>query len=198
MTLWTIQPVGAWTALKRRGNLRGDARRVEKSYRPAYEWMAKQMEQRIGLPPTENAQPIWAWYRWRGEQQRKPDLRSGAHLDRGQTGIRLELDVEERRVLLSDFDLWHFVLNYWYLPASEKEGDAFEAELAAKGLSFFEIKPVPIERYHQAIEASWSRIFDLDFIAEGIVSPQQQKCQQACLWEIEPADVTDVKEFTAR
>jgi hypothetical protein len=36
---------------------------------------------------------------------------------------------------LSDFDLWHYVLNYWYLPESEAEGEEFELELKQYGLS---------------------------------------------------------------
>ena len=198
MTLWTIQTVDAWRILETKGKLRGDSRKVEKSFHGAYEWMKQQMTRRLGPPPTKSAQPIWAWHQWNGEQQRKPDLRSGGYLEKCQTGVRLELDVDHRRVLLSDFGLWHFVLNYWYLPTSEQGGDEFEAESKASGLSFFTTKPLPDVRFHRAIESSWERIFDLDFNARGITSPKKQKQIQACLWEINLADVTAVKEFKSR
>ncbi len=188
----------AWDAIRTRGSLRGNRCQTEKAFRSAYDWMTRQMRQRIGPPPTRDSKPIWAWYQWRGDRQRKPDLRCGGHLERGQKGVRVEFAVEDSRVLLSDFDLWHFALNYWYLPTSEADGDVFERKLAAEGQSFFTTKPLPIERYHRAIEASWNRIFDLDFLGEGITSPRKQKCLQACLWEVFLADVTDVTEFTAR
>ncbi|MEK7678349.1 MAG: DUF3841 domain-containing protein [Verrucomicrobiota bacterium] len=198
MMLWTIQTMEAWDAIRTRGSLRGNRCQTEKAFRSAYDWMTRQMRQRIGPPPTRDSKPIWAWYQWRGDRQRKPDLRCGGHLERGQKGVRVEFAVEDSRVLLSDFDLWHFALNYWYLPTSEADGDVFERKLAAEGQSFFTTKPLPIERYHRAIEASWNRIFDLDFLGEGITSPRKQKCLQACLWEVFLADVTDVTEFTAR
>ena len=42
------------------------------------------------------------------------------HLPKGERGVRLELQVADDRVLLSDFDLWHYVLNYWYLPETRE------------------------------------------------------------------------------
>lgn len=62
---------------------------------------------------------------------------------RGEKGVRLTINCPAERVLLSDFSLWHYVLNYWYLPSSEAVGDAFESELAGHGLSFFDQEPVP-------------------------------------------------------
>jgi len=112
--------------------------------------------------------------------------------------VRIEFEVEEQRGLLSDFDLWHYALNYWFLPRSENEGDLFDAELAAKGLSFFKTKPLPNGRYHRLIEESWQHIFDLDFKPADIAVPGKQKCLQACIWEITLNDIHAVSEFTAR
>jgi hypothetical protein len=47
--------------------------------------------------------------------------------------VRLELEYPDERALLSDFSLWHHVLNYWYLPSSEADGDRFESALADHG-----------------------------------------------------------------
>lgn len=180
------------------GKLQGCADEADPTFRSAYEWMSQQMTLRIGPRPTTVELPIWAWYQWRGERQRKPDLRAAGHLEKGEKGVRIEFKVNEQRALLSDFDLWHYVLNYWFLPPSEAEGDAFEAELAARGLSFFKTKPLPSTRYHRAIETSWQRIFDLNFSSADIAAPRKEKCVQACLWEITLDDVRDVSEFTAR
>ena len=71
----------------------------------------------------------------------KPDLRSSGHLLKGERGVRIEFRVSDRLILLSDFDLWHYVLNYWYLPESQKDDEAFESELSRRGLSFTKRNP---------------------------------------------------------
>ena len=146
---------------------------------------------------------IWAWYQWEGIDRRKPDLRSSGYLPKGEKGVRVECQVAEKRVLLSDFDLWHYVLNYWYLPHSEKDAEAFEKKLvdAALPLSgFSHERPLPHARYRREIEKSWERIFDVDWVdrQQAIAHPPEKKSIQATLWELQLADVVKVKEFTAR
>ena len=111
-----------------------------------------------------------SWHRWNGPPCR-PDLRCSGHLAKGEEGVRLKLECPADRVLLSDFSLWHYVLNYWYLPSSEADGDAFERELARHGFSFYEQKPLPHHRYHAAIVESWDRCLDLDWHEPDIALP---------------------------
>jgi hypothetical protein len=111
-----------------------------------------------------------AWHRWNGPRCR-PDLRCSGHLAKGEEGVRLKLECPADRVLLSDFSLWHYALNYWYLPSSEADGDAFERELARHGFSFYEQKPLPHHRYHAAIVESWDRCLDLDWHEPDIALP---------------------------
>ena len=117
--------------------------------------------------------------------------------------MRIELDVADDRVLLSDFDLWHYVLNYWYLPESEKDGREFEKKLARLGLSFHGCNhehPLPNIRYCKHIGRSWERIFDINWSdrRHAIASPLKKKSIQATLWEICMKDIVEAKEFTAR
>ncbi len=203
MLIWSILTQQAWCELQRRGRLRATRRRIPKDFLCPYLWMVEQMQRRLATPrPTKQAMPIWAWYQWEG-QRRKPDLRSSGHLPRDEQGVRLELEVAAERVLLSDFDLWHYVLNYWYLPESEEAGEAFEKKLAQCGLSVYKCDhqhPLPHAQYRQKIEKSWERIFDIGWSdrRHAIASPPRQKSIQATLWEIRPADVVSAKEFTAR
>ncbi len=111
--------------------------------------------------------------------------------------------MDDRRVLLSDFDLWHYVLNYWYLPASERDVNAFEKKLAAVGLSFYKFthsNPLPHAQYRRKIERSWERIFDVTWADKRrvIANTPEKKSIQATLWEICLEDVVEVKEFAAR
>ncbi len=113
------------------------------------------------------------------------------------------MQVADERVLLSDFDLWHYVLNYWYLPESERAGDEFEKKLAKEGLSYFKCdhqRPLPHTEYRQAIEKSWERIFELNWAdrQHAVADPPEKKLIQATLWELVLEDVLEATNFTAR
>ncbi len=198
MTLWTIQSIAAWKTLQREQVLFSDQRYSEDLFLDAYRWMSEQMECRIEPRPENTSLPLWAWYQWDNAKRRKPDLRSSAHLPKGQRGVRIEFEQSDKEVLLSDFDLWHYVLNYWYLPRTVADGEAFEAELSEHNLSFFEMKPLPVRAYHQRIEDSWDRIFDLDWAEEEISDPFSKKSIQATFWKLHFDQIRDVQFFTAR
>ncbi len=119
MILWTIQTEDAWSELQTRGVLRATRQDVEKDFLHAYEWMIEQMERRLAPRPRRNQFPLWAWRQWENEVRAKPDLRSSGHIPKGQEGVRIEFELPENLALLSDFGLWHYVLNYWYLAQSE-------------------------------------------------------------------------------
>jgi hypothetical protein len=203
MILWSILTQQAWKELQRKGRLHANRRHVTKDYLDPYLWMAEQMQRRLKAPkPSKDAMPIWAWHRWQGKRC-KPDLRACNHLPKGERGIRLELQVADDRVLLSDFDLWHYVLNYWYLPETEDAGEAFEKKLALAGLSFYKCDhehPLSHPQYRREIEKSWERIFDVGWAdrEHTIAEPSKKKSIQATLWEIRLTDVVDAWKFTAR
>jgi len=198
MILWTIQSLPAWEELQRHGLLQTDPRCVDNNFLPAYRWIADQMGLRLGCRTSLESLPLWAWYQWQDEEKPKPDLRSRGHLPKGQKGVRITFEHSEESVLLSDFDLWHYILNYWYLPASLEDGEAFEAELAGHGLSFFESKPLSNPVYHKHIQDSWERIFNLSWTEEDLSLPFPQKSVQGTFWELRIDQVKEVKVFTAR
>ena len=175
-----------------------------KEFLGSYLWMAEQMEKRLKVQrPSQDAMPIWAWRQWEGANRLKPDLRASGHLPSGVQGVRVECRLDDRRVLLSDFDLWHYVLNYWYLPTSERDGNAFEKKLAGVGLSFYKFNhsnPLPHAQYQREIKRSWERIFDVSWTdrRRAIANTPEKKSIQATLWEICLEDVVETKEFTAR
>ena len=147
--------------------------------------------------------PIWVWQQWENRARRRPDLRAAGHLPKGTRGVRVEIQVQDNCVLLSDFDLWHYVLNYWYLPRTENEGEAFERRLARAGLSPVGCNhgnPPHSARFRREIEKSWERIFDLSWTDAGhrIVFPLKKRSIQGTVWELLLTDVVEIKEFTAR
>jgi len=198
MLLWTIQSIQAWNRLDSSGILRAGTRFVDQHFLSAYRWMANRVHERLGDRPSRTSLPVWAWYQWEGHRKCQPDLRATGHLPKGEKGVRIEFEVDASHVVLSDFELWHYVLNYWYLPKSVREGEAFDAELEKSRLSFFKSKPLPSKKYHQRIEKSWERIFDLEWKKKGLASSKSEKSIQACLWEIRIENVKAVKEFISR
>jgi len=188
MTLWSIQVEEAFALLEREGRLRVPWSYGEPDYAGPYRWMVQQMTRRIGPPPAKGLTPIWAWYQYKSEARPKPDLRRTQHLPSGTIGYRLELVVDLSRCLLSDFILWHCVLNNYYLPISEADSERFDALHGS----------LPTVYLDSATRASWDRIFDLEWDDPYIADPKPTKMIQATLWEINRSDVVAVDRFVAR
>ncbi len=186
---WTIQTCPAWEQFQATGVLHADPRFIDADFLPAYDWMIAQLARRADPPPVGVKYPVWLWTQWEG-QSTPPDLRRSGHLPRGQCGVRLECELWSENVLLSDFDLWHFVLNNWYLPNDEADADAFEAAYRQADTEACVRKKVE----------SWQRIFDLDWVdPTGFTTlPGAEKSIQGVVWQIELEEVKSVRVFTAR
>jgi hypothetical protein len=199
MKLWTIQPLAVWQLWQDQGTFKVMPRDLEEDFIRAYQWLMEQMTQRVGKPPPGCQWPIWAWYQYTSQDRPKPDLRHAAHLPKGTMGVRIEIEVEDSQVLLSDFKLWHYVLNYWYLPESEEDSESFEQELAQQDLSLYHIQLLPRSDYDAKIRKSWERIFDLDWEEEyHLCFSRHQKMIQAVFWELRIEQVKKVDLFKAR
>jgi hypothetical protein len=207
MKLWTIQDLEVWEKLERRGRLRCSISKADKCDLPPYRWMASQMKKRIGPPYQPNALPLWAWYQWYGIARRRPDLRAGGLMTQGEWGVRIEIEVPDESVLLSDYELWHYVLNYWYLPSSLAEGEEFDDHLEKLGFQsalpkdwqsgrFFRTTLPP--KYHRKIVSSWNRVFDLSCKNPDYTSSRDMKIIQATFWVLTLDQVRKVKHFKAR
>jgi hypothetical protein len=144
------------------------------------------MRRRVGDPPTGVKSPIWAWFQYENARRKRPDLRRSAHLPSGTCGVLLELDLSEDQVLLSDFELWHYVLNRWYLPQTSAEAREAWKENPTTG---FDVA---------TLNASWQRIFDLDWCLRGVAASRRQKSIQATIWQVPLGAVKSVRPFRAR
>jgi len=186
---WTLQTCPAWEQFQATGVLRAEPRFIDPDFLPAYDWMNEQLTRWVGPPPVGVTYPIWLWRQWEGHSK-PPDLRRNGQLPRGQCGVRLECELSSKNVLLSDFDLWHFVLNNWYLPNDEADADAFEAAYSQ----------VDSEACVRKKVESWQRIFDLDWVdPTGFVTlPNVEKSIQGVVWQIKLEEVKVVRIFTAR
>lgn len=198
VTLWTIQPLPVWKVLQSKGYIQARHVLVEKHFRPAYRWMSGQMRLRLGPSPSSIWFPMWAWYQWQGADKKRPDLRFSGHLPSGKTGVLIEFLAEAAEVLLSDFELWHYVLNYLYLPYSPADETQFDSILA----SFAANTPSEVasrhRAFHDAVRKSWERIFDIRWSLRDIAATLSQKSIQATLWRLNRDQVKNWTTFRAR
>ncbi len=99
--------------------------------------------------------------------------------------MRLELDVPDGEVLLSDFDMWHAVLNNSPLVSSDEAWDAIESLPKAE---------------RQLVNGMTSpRMFALDEPLDPFWNgTDKQRTVQACFETLRLADVCDVTTFRAR
>lgn len=198
MRLWTIQPISWYEKLQANGVIFGDTSlaNVDENFKYAYNWITNQMEQKINPKPFENCTPIWAWYQYRNEQKMKPDLRC-SHLPKGTKGVRIEFDKNKTEVLLSDYDLWHYPLNYWCIHDTEKEDNDFDNLLKVEGVNFIEREKYTLI-LKKKVEESWCKIFDMNYSQEYSASKKEKKSIQATFWKLSLDEVTKVDFFTAR
>ena len=129
--VYTLQHAAAWEAATARGYLTGEPLYAEPYFMRSYGWMRFQMSER--LTAFSGDFPIWAWLK-------RPNMRQW-HFDK-EPGVMIVADVPLARLLLSDYDAWHAVLNNWWVSISEEEDDRFEKD----GV-------IPSE--------TWPRIFDI-------------------------------------
>jgi hypothetical protein len=182
---WTIQRTACWEQFQKRGILRGDGRRVDPYFRPAYRWLITQMGRR--LPGCEGVYPVWFWY------SPKPDLRHGAHLSRGERGVRIELELPRARVLLLDFETWHCVLNRWHLSCSGRESREWDRK--TKGFDRFRVHLPPV--LEAELRSTWERVFDFELLRRAKMWGPIDKIQGVTDY-ILSEEVRHVKQFIGR
>lgn len=114
MQLWTIQHHKAYENLMEKGRLTADPNYLfcGKELLFAYDWMAETMKRKGVKPPPKINYPLWAWAQWEGKRK-KQDLRKNGYGQSGTKMVQLTIEIDESNLLLSDFDLFHYVLNFW-------------------------------------------------------------------------------------
>ena len=184
-TLWTIQHIDAYEEMKKTGVLRANEQFLfcQDDMRYAYDWIAQQMCTRVVTSPPNVRYPVWAWYQWEGKRKRR-DLRYSGYAKRGTPMVQIEFVVEDKNVLLSDFDDWHGVLNNTYIADNQEDFDRFYLPGS--------------EESQEEIYASWEKVFDLDRYTPNWDCPPERKSIQACLWEVHMSQVKKVEFFTAK
>jgi hypothetical protein len=196
VTLWTLQPICVWEALQAEGVLRVDDQhpRFEDGFRTPYDWLRRQMAARTH--GYQGGYPWWAWH------SPKPDLRSERHgIGMGQEYVRMELRVDKSRVMLSDFDMWHCVLNGCYLALDEQEDADFDAAWDRRLCSkHWRVKsenwpPAMWDEFRAQVAESWVRCLDEEQFSQSSEWWGVQRSIQATFEEFRLSDVVRVTHY---
>jgi Domain of unknown function (DUF3841) len=156
LLLHSFMPAQAYEALRTTGTLRCPPTPAEPPFPKAYAWMCEQYARRV---PGEGQGPLlWAWARTR-RRELVNSLSAG--------DVLVTLRVPRERVLLSDFDDWHAVINQYELHPREIDDeeacrriDAFWDEREASGLMDEDIEEWP-EPLRRRVLASWAQVFQI-------------------------------------
>ena len=187
MILWTCQEEAVYNELLKTGVYRCDINLSPmKDCRKQYDWLVRQMKQRIGPPPEQVTYPVWAIYQ-QDDKRRKPDLRR-ERWEVGCDGERfacIEIEITDRDVLLSDFDAWCMLLSDFLISDTEQEGCCLEAQYEALS---------PSEKRRMK-DKNWERVFNLSPLNNGW--SRRGYYIQANFWELRLEQVRDVRFFRA-
>lgn len=141
--LYTIHPIAVWETLEREGVLRGVSSQADTDFTIAYQWMMLQMKKRTR--GYCGGHLLWAW-------RDKPSFEEySTYVPAGHQGVCIEFVAPRERILLSDYMLWHSVLNGSYIGLTEAEEDRCGRSHSQKSA-------------RHAMRQSWEKIFDFDLI----------------------------------
>ena len=184
MRVWTIQPVDVMEEINRKGFYVCNPDKAmyisdpEVSFKDSYDWLVKEMYKRVGSAPSGVSYPVWAWYS-RDWKHKKPDLRNAGYDTPGTRCVCIELEIPDNEVLLSDYDLWHYVLNKWWIDDSTCEEDSLSVD------------------YREKLKVdSWSKIFDLTPVNTKWMC--KGRYIQATFWVLRKENIVDVRYFVCK
>lgn len=148
----------------------------------AYQWVMSEMGHK-GMPrPDPDAAPLWAWVRWvdsKGRARTRPDRRYPGLRNQYDGLELLHLQVDENRVLCTDFDQYHCVINQW--PCAPLDADRWP--------------PAECDRWLDEHGDDPADMKAVQYRKNAIVDPKRlpDRWIQACLWTVTPEDVFDVR-----
>ena len=175
-----------WELLKANGALTCPVEQAcdDPIFQRAYTWMKASMAQ-AGLPaPAVDVSPWWCWVR-KEEHHPGPYIEDLHGLD---DPIVLQLSIPAERVVLSCFDLWHFVINRCYVWDSEADEMEFDQAWAAA-----QNDKAALTALEERMQTSWSAIFELDQDRVDM-GRLEAKSIQGCFWVLRHEYLTAVLE----
>jgi len=175
-----------WHLLEARGSLTCPTSKADEDpmFQAAYAWMKTAMVDAGITPLSIGLTPWWCWVR-REPGHPEPYLEDlGGTVD----PIVLQLSIPSHLMVLSCFDLWHFVLSRSYAYTTELDDQEFDRalEMASQGCE-------AALQLEGRLQKSWGAVFELDQCGVDM-GPFELKSIQGCFWTLERSYVTAVLE----
>lgn len=201
--LYTIQHVDQLKNLDNNGFITGDKDFVyDEVFDESYRWMIRKMiyKYNIHVPDIMKARqtsyyPIWFWYSWGGQEHRRPDLRSTSYSERGTELVLITFKKDWRDILLSDFGMWHAVLNKSLLDYNDFYKNIQTILDKNKPYRFYNELD---KKYQDIIRESWNVIFDMDFQDPDFTDPFYERHIQGVTWCVRQEEILSMKKFICR
>ena len=183
---WALMERSTWQLLQVEGVLTSPVGKANDDpiFQDAYAWIKDSFASAGIIAPEPGLSPWWCWVR-RAENHPEPYIEDTEGLH---DPVVLELSVPSEQIVLSCFDLWHFVLNKCYVRTSELDEQDFDR--AQEGAEEGSDAALQIK---QRMQESWLAVFKLDQSAVDM-GPFETKSIQGCFWTLRLSDVTAVME----
>ena len=124
-------------------------------------------------------------------------MRAFGFLPKGTKGVRIEFEKPETEILLSDFDLWHFVLNYWHIADNEEQELEFNKLFKTSSVEFTDKENYTL-KLKNILESSWNKIFDMNYHSIYTADAFKRKKIQATFWTLKSTEIIKVDFFNAK
>ena len=183
----------------------------------SYDWLSKKLREKTSswkyfiyrwyYSISKLVYPRWVWYQVEGSKNPLDiDITFWSHRS-GQYRF-IFFDIDPNLILLSDYDLWHYCLNNWYLCNNEGEELQWEKYIEQFDIDIFKLKDINYldsltkeqsnnaKIIQQKIIGSWDNIFDLTNEDEFVHCKNNEKTIQGVTWVLRKKDITFIKPFT--
>lgn len=163
---YTIHPRRVWKKFKEQGYIIGN--KEHSMFPEEYQWMIGEMAKR--LPNYQGEYPVWLWTKIHPFYTYENSMVSRKKF------VLLTIELDDKDVLLSDFDAWHIPLNNWtfsddFVHSNDRKTD----------------------------RSDWDKIFDFDWLKKHFHEDESKELHlQGTTGRIPIDKVVAVKHFSSK
>lgn len=172
MKLWTIHDEKTIKELDKHGAFICSSEKSlhinDFGFKDSYDWLSDQMKKRLSVSYDNISYPVWAWHTFNSKQ--KIDKRVSYIRSLPEDTYIIYLDIDDSRILLSDFDTWHYVLNN----IAYREDEYENTHISWSDSLTLEEK-----------QKTWENIFDV----------RKSQIVQATFWKLEAKDIVKIEKL---
>ncbi len=186
MILYTIQNEQKYKEFLETGILKAHDNIIcfdHDDFKDSYRWMVSKMEELLPKSDIYCNFPLWSWFKHDGK---KPDLRKSSYLSKGEIGYLIKFEIDDNKVLLTDFDKWHLILNHSKEELQQKH-TIFEIE-ECDDVEYYLNEGFVLE--NNLLKYDWNKII--------LNKNSDIKYIQATIWYIKIDQVKKITKFKSR